>query len=76
MKHVETGKSMRVADTLLTNPATLTVDTKAGTVRRDTYNAINFFSGQFLTAEPGENTYKLTCTVGQVKINWIDRWLA
>lgn len=76
VKHVETGKSMRIADTLLTNPATLTVDTKAGTVRRDTYNAINFFSGQFLTAEPGENTYKLTCAVGQVKINWIDRWLA
>lgn len=76
VKHVETGKSMRIADTLLTNPATLTVDTKAGTVRRDTYNAINFFSGQFLTAETGENTYKLTCAVGKVKINWIDRWLA
>ncbi len=76
VKHVEAGKSMRIADTLLTNPATLTVDTKAGTVRRDTYNAINFFSGQFLTAEAGENTYKLTCAAGKVKINWIDRWLA
>lgn len=55
--HVESGYSMRVADTLLTKPATLIVDTKASTVRRGTYNAINAFSGQFLTARPGENTY-------------------
>lgn len=75
VKHVETGKSMRIADTLLTNPATLTVDTKAGTVRRDSYNAINFFSGQFLTAEPGTNTYKITCSGGSIKIGFIDRWL-
>lgn len=71
----ETGKSMRVADTLLTTPATLTVDTKNGTVRRDTYNAINAFSGQFLTALPGTNKYLVTCAAGTVTVKLTDRWL-
>lgn len=70
-----TGKSMRVADTLLTTPATLTVDTKNGTVRRDTYNAINAFSGQFLTALPGTNKYLVTCAPGTVTVKLTDRWL-
>lgn len=70
-----TGKSMRVADTLLTTPATLTVNTKEGTVRRDTYNAINAFSGQFLTALPGENKYLVTCAQGTVTVKLTDRWL-
>ena len=74
--HVESGYSMRVADTLLTKPATLIVDTKAGTVRRGTYNAINAFSGQFLTARPGENTYLFNGAAGTVKIRWRNRWLA
>lgn len=74
--HVESGYSMRVADTLLTKPATLIVDTKAGTVRRGTYNAINAFSGQFLTARPGENTYLFNGAAGTVKISWRNRWLA
>lgn len=74
--HVESGYSMRVADTLLTKPATLIVDTKAGTVRRGTYNAINAFSGQFLTAKPGSNTYIVNSAAGTVKIRWRNRWLA
>lgn len=74
--HIESGYSMRITDTLLTKPATLIVDTKAGTVRRGAYNAINTFSGQFLTAQPGENTYKFTGAAGTIKIRWRDRWLA
>lgn len=75
IKHVESGRAMRVADTLLTTPATLTVDTKAGTVRRDINNAINAFSGQFLTAVPGQNTYEIKGSAGKVVIRWRNRWL-
>lgn len=77
VRHVETGKIMRVADTLLTRPAMLTVDTKAGTVRRDTYNAINAFSGHFLTAKPGTNNYEIKgSSIGKIVIQWRNRWLA
>lgn len=75
-KHIGSGKTMRVADTLLTNPAVLTIDTKAGTVRRDANNAINAFSGHFLTAKPGTNTYEIKGSEGKVVIKWRNRWLA
>lgn len=75
-RHIESGKTMRVADTLLTNPAVLTIDTKAGTVRRDANNAINAFSGHFLTAKPGTNTYEIKGSEGKVVIKWRNRWLA
>ncbi len=77
IKHIESGKTMRVADTLLTSPAVLTVDTKAGTVRRDAYNAINAFSGHFLTAKPGKNNYEIKgSSIGKIVIQWRNRWLA
>lgn len=76
INHTDTGRVMRVADTLLTAPAVLTIDTKAGTVRRDANNAINSFSGQFLTAKPGPNTYEIKGSAGKVVIRWRDRWLA
>lgn len=76
INHSDTGRVMRVADTLLTAPAVLTIDTKAGTVRRDANNAINAFSGQFLTAKPGPNTYEIKGSAGKVVIRWRDRWLA
>ncbi len=76
INHTNTGRTMRVADTLLTAPAVLTIDTKAGTVRRDADNAINAFSGQFLTAKPGKNTYEIKGSTGKVVIRWRDRWLA
>lgn len=76
INHTDTGRVMRVADTLLTAPAVLTIDTKAGTVRRDANNAINAFSGQFLTAKPGPNTYEIKGSAGKVVIRWRDRWLA
>ena len=76
INHTDTGRVMRVADTLLTAPAVLTIDTKAGTVRRDANNAINAFSGQFLIAKPGPNTYEIKGSAGKVVIRWRDRWLA
>lgn len=76
INHTDTGRVMRVADTLLTAPAVLTIDTKAGTVRRDANNAINAFSGQFLTAKPGTNTYEIKGSAGKVVVRWRDRWLA
>lgn len=76
INHTDTGRGMRVADTLLTAPAVLTIDTKAGTVRRDANNAINAFSGQFLIAKPGPNTYEIKGSAGKVVIRWRDRWLA
>ena len=76
INHTDTGRVMRVADTLLTAPAVLTIDTKAGTVRRDANNAINAFSGHFLTAKPGTNTYEFKGSEGKVVINWRNRWLA
>lgn len=76
INHTDTGRVMRVADTLLTVPAVLTIDTKAGTVRRDANNAINAFSGQFLIAKPGPNTYEIKGSAGKVVIRWRDRWLA
>lgn len=76
INHIDTGRVMRVDDTLLTAPAVLTIDTKAGTVRRDANNAINAFSGQFLTAKPGPNTYEIKGSAGKVVIRWRDRWLA
>lgn len=76
INHTDTGRVMRVADTLLTAPAVLTIDTKAGTVRRDANNAINAFRGQFLTAKPGPNTYEIKGSAGKVVIRWRDRWLA
>lgn len=76
INHTDTGRVMRVADTLLTALAVLTIDTKAGTVRRDANNAINAFSGQFLIAKPGPNTYEIKGSAGKVVIRWRDRWLA
>ncbi len=76
INHTDTGRVMRIADTLLTAPAVLTIDTKAGTVRRDANNAINAFSGQFLTAKPGTNTYEIKGSAGKVVVRWRDRWLA
>ncbi|MDR2006907.1 MAG: phage tail family protein [Acidaminococcales bacterium] len=73
--HVETGRSCRIRDSLLTNPAALTADTKEGTVRRGTFNAINTFSGQFLTALPGLNRYEVTSAAGEIEIAFTARWL-
>lgn len=74
IEHVESGYSFTVKDTLLTNPAILTVDVENGTVWRDTNNAINAFSGLFLRALPGINTIKFTGDPGTVEIRYTPGW--
>ena len=72
--HVESGYSFTVQDTLLTNPAALTVNAEEGTVWRDSANAINTFSGLFLHALPGANTFKFTGAAGIVELKYTGRW--
>jgi hypothetical protein len=76
ISHEESGRSCRVRDSLLSSPAFIVVDTKSGTVRRGGFNAINAFSGQFLTALPGANTYKITAPPGEITLAHTARWFA
>jgi hypothetical protein len=74
--HVESGQLFTYKDTVLTAPAVGVVNAMNGTVRRDEYNAINAFSGIFLHAAPGNNTYKISCAAGQVDIAYTGRWIS
>lgn len=74
IEHVESGYSFNVQDTLLTNPAALTVNGEEGTVWRNSDNAINTFSGLFLHAQPGSNTFKFTGAAGTVELRYTGRW--
>lgn len=72
--HAESGESFKLRDTLLTAPALAVVNGETGTVRRDTANSLNTFSGLFLHAAPGRNTYKYTGSAGEVDIQFTERW--
>lgn len=72
--HVETEEQMRLSDALLTAPATLTVNTKTGTVWRGEANSINSFSGQFLSAVAGTNHFLYTGSAGKINISFTNRW--
>jgi hypothetical protein len=72
--HVESGQSFTMQDTLLSTPAVSIVNAATGTVRRDVANSINTFSGIFLHALPGTNTFKFTGAAGQVDITYTARW--
>lgn len=73
--HVQTEELLDIRDSLLTNPESLTIDTKQGTVRRGNLNAINSLKGLFLSIMPGSNTYKISCAAGKVKFSYVERWL-
>lgn len=73
--HLESGQSFRLADALLTTPMLGVVNAEQGTVRRDDSNSINSFSGVFLHAVPGKNTYQITCDAGTVEISYTNRWI-
>lgn len=73
--HVNTGKQFKLTDALLTAPAVGVVNGEKGTVRRDTFNAINAFSGVFVHADVGENRYKVSCGAGTVAITYTGRWI-
>lgn len=72
--HVESGESFTLKDTLLTAPAVAVVNGESGIVRRDTGNSINTFSGLFLKALPGANTFKYTGTACRVAVSFTARW--
>ena len=70
----ETKKQFQLSDAQLISPKTSVVNTKEGTVWRDTANAINTFSGQFLSAVPGKNTLFYTGGAGRLEISFTNRW--
>lgn len=72
--HEETGERMQLNDSLLTAPAVMTVNTKDGTVWRNNDNAINTFSGQFLSVVPGTNHFKYSGSPGKVIVTFTNRW--
>lgn len=74
VKHIESGQIFSLKDTLLTAPAVAVVNGEAGTVRRDTGNSINTFSGLFLHAHSGVNTFKYTGAACMIKISFTARW--
>lgn len=74
ISHKESDESFTLKDTLLTSPAVAVVNGETGTVRRNEGNSLNTFSGLFLKALPGQNTYVYKgseCTVG---ITFTARW--
>lgn len=72
--HAETQSQMQLNDAMLILPCVTTVNSKEGTVWRDSANAINTFGGQFLSAIPGKNTYYYTGGAGTVEIYFTNRW--
>ena len=67
-------KHMKLSDALLIAPRMAMVNTKEGTVWRDEANSINTFSGQFLSAVPGKNTFYYTGGAGRIEISFTNRW--
>lgn len=72
--HKEAQEKMTLSDALLISPSVMRVNTKDGTVWRDSNNAINTFSGQFLNAKPGTNHFYYTGGAGTVEILYTNRW--
>lgn len=72
--HEEMKKHMKLSDALLIAPRMAMVNTKEGTVWRDEANSINTFSGQFLSAVPGKNTFYYAGGAGRIEISFTNRW--
>lgn len=70
----ETKQQFILSDTLLIAPAFTVINSKEGTVWRNTSNSINTFNGQFLEAVPGKNTLCYTGGAGRVEITYTNRW--
>lgn len=73
--HKESTDTFSVKDTLLTAPAVAVVNGETGTVRRNAGNSLNTFSGLFLKALPGQNTYIYKGAECNVGITFTARWL-
>ena len=74
LMHVESGEQLLLSDSLLSYPRKAKIDGTRGTVRRDNDNSINTFSGVFLHAWAGSNTFKYTGSPGELKISFRKRW--
>lgn len=72
--HEETKKQFKLSDALLIAPAFTAINAKEGTVWRNNANSINSFSGQFLQAVPGKNTFYYTGGAGRIEITYTNRW--
>ena len=72
--HKESADAFSVKDTLLTAPAVAVVNGETGTVRRNAGNSLNTFSGLFLKALPGQNTYIYKGAECNVGITYTARW--
>lgn len=72
--HKEAQEKMTITDALLIKPAVMRVNSKEGTVWRDSSNAINTFSGQFLNVKPGTNHFYYTGGAGTVEMFYTNRW--
>ena len=72
--HKESTDTFSVKDTLLTAPAVAVVNGETGTVRRNAGNSLNTFSGLFLKALPGQNTYIYKGAECNVGITFTSRW--
>lgn len=72
--HADSGEQMQLTDALLSYPHKARVDGNVGTVRRDSDNSINTFSGVFLHALPSRNEFKFTGSAGRISIIYRSRW--
>lgn len=72
--HKETKEQFKLSDALLIAPAFTVINSKDGTVWRNTANSINTFNGQFLEAIPGKNSFFYTGGAGRIEITYTNRW--
>ena len=69
------GAGFIIQDTMLTNENTMVVNSERGTVYRDSANAINTFSGTFLSVLPGSNKFLYKGSAGTIRVSFTPRWL-
>lgn len=71
----DSGRQFALADVQLVSGQTAVVNAALGTVYRGTSNAINTFSGSFLSLLPGDNTITYTGGNCTLTLGFTPRWL-
>lgn len=71
---IERKESFAIMDTMLTSENVLTVNGENATVYRDNANAINTFSGTFISLDPGRNTLRYSGAPGTITFTHYARW--
>lgn len=74
IEQYETERKFELKDALLIKGRQAQINAISGTVWRDKENSINAFSGQFLFAVPGKNTFFYTGNPGKIDIVFRPRW--